>query len=145
MRNINSVVVHCTATRPDWMKGRSTSDKVEEIRRWHVEDRGWSDIGYHWLIDRDGTVAEGRPVSRAGAHARGYNRHSIGVSLLGGHGGTMDDQFEENFTEAQEEALVHLLKQLKRKYPIQRILGHNEVANKACPTFDVPEWVQENL
>lgn len=81
MRDINEIIVHCTATRPDWWQGKSTSEKVDEIRRWHVEDRGWRDIGYHYLIDRDGTVAKGRPVEQVGAHCKGHNTGTIGISL----------------------------------------------------------------
>ncbi len=47
MRKITEIIVHCTATRADWWAGKRTSDKVREIKRWHVQDRGWSDIGYH--------------------------------------------------------------------------------------------------
>ena len=54
------IILHCADTRPDWMAGQSLADKVAEIRRWHVQQRGWRDIGYHWVIDRDGAVAPGR-------------------------------------------------------------------------------------
>ena len=142
MRPINEIVVHCTATRPDWWAGRSTRDKVAEVRRWHVNGRGWSDIGYHYLIDRDGTIAEGRPIGRVGAHVRGRNRNTIGVSLFGGHGGAEFDQFADNFTPEQDAALRQLLTELCERYPdIDIISGHNEYAAKACPTFDVREWL----
>ena len=73
MRHINEIIIHCTATPQDWRKGQRTSTKVKEVTRWHVEDRGWSDIGYTYLIDRDGTVQDGRPIHRAGAHVKGRN------------------------------------------------------------------------
>ena len=62
MRPISEIIIHCTDTRPDWMEGKTTSAKVAEIRRWHTDPqpkgRGWKDIGYHFLIDRDGRVAQ---------------------------------------------------------------------------------------
>jgi N-acetylmuramoyl-L-alanine amidase len=84
MRHINEIIVHATATRPEWMAGNSTVEKRDEITRWHVEARGWSDIGYHMIIDRDGTRATGRPTFRIGAHVKGHNSNSLGVSLIGG-------------------------------------------------------------
>ena len=141
MRNINTIVVHCTATRPDWWQGKSAKQKTAEIRRWHVEDRGWSDIGYHYLIDRDGTVIEGRSLDRTGAHAKGHNTGSVGIALFGGHGGNASDKFDDNFTEDQDRALRELIDSLKADHPITKIIGHNEVSNKACPTFVVRDWL----
>jgi N-acetylmuramoyl-L-alanine amidase len=141
MRNIDTIIIHCTATRPDWWKDKSAQQKTDEVRRWHVEDRGWSDCGYHHLIDRQGTVTEGRPLERTGAHAKGHNTGSVGISLFGGHGGNVSDQFEDNFTEDQDRALRELIAKLKAEHPITKIIGHNEVANKACPTFVVRDWL----
>lgn len=142
MRKIDEIIVHCTATRANWREDQSTALKVKEVRRWHVEDNKWSDIGYHYLIDRDGTIAEGRPVERAGAHARGHNAHSIGISLFGGHGGDQDDKFEEHFTPQQDRALRKLLAQLQMEYPaIKTIRGHNAVSAKMCPCFQVQPWL----
>ena len=67
MRKLDTIIIHCTATRSGWMEDSPTTEKVNEVRRWHL-DRGWSDVGYHYLIDRDGTIASGRPVERSGAH-----------------------------------------------------------------------------
>ena len=141
MRPIETIVVHCTATRPNWWAEKTSQEKVDEVRRWHVEDRGWSDIGYHYLIDRDGTVSKGRPLSKVGAHAKGHNTGSVGISLFGGHGGNAADDFADNFTEDQDKALRGLVAKLKGEYPIAKIIGHNEVANKACPTFVVGNWL----
>lgn len=141
MRSIDTIIIHCTATRPNWWEGKSAQQKTAEVRRWHVEDRGWSDIGYHYLIDRDGTVTEGRPLERTGAHAKGHNTGSVGISLFGGHGGNVSDQFEDNFTEDQDRALRELIRKLKAEHPIIKVMGHNEVANKACPTFVVRDWL----
>lgn len=141
MRPLNEIIVHCTATRADWWKSRSTSQKVKEIRRWHVEDRGWRDIGYHYLIDRDGTIAKGRPLEQTGAHVAGHNTGTIGISLFGGHGGTENDAFLDNFTPEQERALRTLISDLQNKYGITKVTGHNQYAAKACPTFNVPRWM----
>ena len=141
MRKINEIIVHCTATRPEWMSDNSTAAKVKEVTKWHL-DRGWSDCGYHYLIDLDGTTAEARPVEKAGAHAKGHNAHSIGISLFGGHGGDQDDKFAENFTPEQDRALRRLIAQLRMEYPaIKTIRGHNEVSAKMCPCFQVQKWL----
>lgn len=141
MRHIDTIIIHCTATRPNWWEGKTSQQKTDEVRRWHVEDRLWSDIGYHLLVDRDGTLTEGRPLERTGAHAKGHNTGSVGISLFGGHGGNVSDQFEDNFTEDQDRALRELIRKLKAEHPITKIIGHNEVANKACPTFVVRDWL----
>ena len=141
MRNIDTIIVHCTATRPEWWASKSAKQKTAEVRRWHVADRGWSDIGYHYLIDRDGTVTEGRPLDRTGAHAKNHNTGSVGISLFGGHGGNATDQFDDNFTEDQDRALRELIAKLKADHSITKIMGHHEVANKACPTFAVRGWL----
>lgn len=142
MRQIKSAIIHCTATRPDFMPGSSTAARVAEIRRWHL-DRGFSDIGYHFLIDRDGTVYPGRHIERDGAHVRGHNRGTIGISLFGGHGSSETDKFSENFTPEQEAALRKLLKELRGKYGPVPVTGHNFYAAKACPGFNVPSWLAD--
>lgn len=141
MRPITEIIVHCTATRPDWWAGRRTSDKVREIKRWHVQDRGWSDIGYHFLIDRDGTIAKGRDIAKDGAHVQGHNRGTIGISLFGGHGSAETDQFADNFTPQQDAALRNLIGDLRKQYGNVPVTGHNQYAAKACPGFNVPAWL----
>lgn len=141
MRHINEIIIHCSATRPSWWARKSLASKVNEIRKWHVQDRGWSDIGYHYIIDRNGMVAKGRKDERVGAHVRGRNANTLGVCLLGGHGSASTDKFEDHFTLKQEQALRALLVQLQMKYPtIAQVSGHNQWAAKACPGFDVRQW-----
>lgn len=140
MRTVNEIIVHCTATRPDFMAEGSTSAKVAAVRGWHMKDRGWSDIGYHFLIDRDGTVAVGRPLATTGAHTQGRNMGTIGVSLFGGHGSSATDAFHENFTEAQDRALRGLIDRLRAAHGPLKLSGHNQWAAKACPGFNVPKW-----
>lgn len=142
MRAINEIVVHCTATQPSWGASWTPERQVQEIRNWHVNDRGWNDIGYHYVITRDGRVATGRPVDRVGAHVAGHNTGTIGVSLVGGFGSAADDQFADNFTPEQDAALRALIEELRARFPaINKISGHNEYANKACPGFDVMSWL----
>ena len=150
IEDINLIVIHCAATRPSMDIG------ADEIRVWHVEDRGWNDIGYHFVIRRDGTVEKGRPITVQGAHVRGHNKNSIGICLVGGWSSTTKDLFHENFTLAQENALIFLLRQVIGVVENAQIIhnisvttkleiaGHNQFANKACPGFDVPLWLHEN-
>ena len=141
MREINEIIVHCSATKPGWMSGKSAQAKVNEIRRWHVEDNGWADIGYHKVIDISGAVIDGRPVEKAGAHTKGRNAKSIGVCLIGGWGAAATDQFEDHFTKEQDEALQLLLIDLQHQYgPGLMVSGHNQYAAKGCPGFSVRGW-----
>ena len=142
MRKIDTIFIHCTATRPEWWADRRSSEKAAECKRWHVEGNGWSDIGYHYLVDRDGTVTEGRPIEKSGAHARGHNAGSVGIALWGGHGGEQDDKFDEHFTPEQDRALRKLIASLRMEYPsITKVRGHNEVSAKMCPCFQVSPWM----
>lgn len=140
MRTINKIIIHCSATRPGWMENNPTAMKVDEIRRWHVEERGWSDIGYHFLIDTDGTVAPGRPLERSGAHTKGHNNDSIGICLIGGHGASATDRFRDHFSMAQNKALRDLIDELRAEYGDLRVQGHNEFAAKGCPGFRANWW-----
>ena len=143
MRPINEIIIHCTDTTPNWWADKSAQEKVDEVRRWHTTSpRNWSDIGYHYLIDRNGQVVEGRPIERIGAHVKGHNTGTIGISLFGGHGSSAGDKFEDNFTEDQEQSLKRLIVDLRNRFPdINKITGHNQYAAKACPGFSVPAWL----
>ena len=127
-RQIKEIIVHCTATRA------GVNVTVEDIRRWHRQ-QGWSDIGYHYVVYRDGSVHEGRDVNIAGAHCLGHNTYSIGVAYVGGvarDGKTPAD----TRTVAQAEGLEKLMVELRRMYPQAQIFGHRDFARKACPCFD---------
>lgn len=130
MRKINKIILHCTAT-PEC---RPTS--VEEIRRWHVEGRGWSDIGYHYVVHLDGSVSVGRPLRRSGAHCKGHNKNSIGIAYVGGID-RIDFKPLDTRTEEQISSLYELIMNLMKDYPEATLHGHNEFSNKACPSFDV--------
>lgn len=143
----HSIFIHCTATRDDFMAETTGLERVSEIRHWHTDPkpkgRGWSDIGYHKLIDRDGTIYDGRPEHRQGAHVRGYNKDTLAVALFGGHGSSENDAFADNFTPEQDKALRKVIRDWKADHPtITKVRGHNEVAAKACPGFQVSRWIE---
>lgn len=138
---VDTIFVHCSATKRDWLADRPLADKVKEIRRWH-KDKKWADIGYHWVIDRDGSVAAGRSESKPGAHVEGHNVGSIGICLIGGHGSNANDPFEKNYTPEQGAALRKLIEDIDTRADIKRVRGHNEVAAKACPGFTVRDWYE---
>lgn len=127
-RNIKELIVHCSATP----EGKDYS--VDTIRQWHLQ-RGFSDIGYHYVIYRDGSIHTGRDESVIGAHCTGHNTNSIGVCYIGGVA-TDGKTPKDTRTAEQKQSLVKLLKELKIKYPQASIYGHRDFANKACPSFD---------
>ena len=145
------IIVHCAATRKEWMSGASVEQKRDEIRRWHVEDRGWRDIGYAEIGDYDGSHAMGRdlngnddPFDDIGAHTGGWNSKSIGLCLIGGHGSNPDDPFSKHFTAEQDMWLRRRIAYLRNRYPsIRWVKGHNNFANKACPGFNVKKWLAQ--
>ena len=149
MNNIDSIVIHCSATKA------GVDLKAKDIDRIHKQ-RGFNRIGYHYVIDLDGTVETGRPLTMEGAHCNtkgysgvSYNRHSIGICYIGGldkNGKPADTR-----TEAQKKALKNLVVELCGKYEICEVLGHRDTSPdldgdgevepkewiKACPCFDV--------
>ena len=137
MRKIDKIILHCSATP----EGRSHN--VEDIRRWHLR-RGFSDIGYHYLIHIDGTIEPGRPIEKRGAHTANFNKGSIGICYVGGMDKDMRHP-KDTRTKAQKDSLIKLMHELIYKYnKDMTIHGHNEFANKACPSFNV-QVEYENL
>lgn len=134
IEEVRYIAIHCAATKPSQDVG------VEDIRSWHLR-RGWFDVGYHWIIKRDGTVQDGRPHDRPGAHVRGYNHISLGICLVGGV--AENGEPEDNFTDDQWDALAGLVKGLKVAHPDAIVQGHRDFpnVNKACPSFDVGTWL----
>ena len=129
MRKINKIILHCSATR----EGKPFT--IDDIRRWHKE-RGWKDVGYHYVIHLDGSVHAGRAESVIGAHCKGYNRNSIGICYIGGL--TADGAFpKDTRTIAQKHSMKRLIEELQTRYPGATVHGHNEFAAKACPGFKV--------
>ena len=128
MREINKIIVHCSATR------EGENFEVAEIRKWHLA-RGFSDIGYHFYIDLYGEIHKGRDIAKIGAHCKGHNRNSIGICYCGGveaDGKTPKDTRYD----CQKESLISVLRTLKAMYPNAVIHSHNDFANKACPSFN---------
>ena len=107
---------------------------VGQIRSWHKQ-RGFKDIGYHYVIYLDGSIHAGRDENAIGAHCTGHNRNSIGVCYVGGMTKDMKAA-KDTRTPEQKKSLLQLLRQLKKKYPGARIRGHRDFAAKACPSFD---------
>lgn len=143
MRQIKQIIVHCTATRPDWWEKKTINEQVKEVEKWHVVDRGWKAIGYHYLVGRNGEVVQGRPIEMIGSHARGHNKDSIGIALFGGFGSDADDLATEHFTPLQLAAAYDLIRKLQGQYNIknERVIGHNRISSKACPGFRVQKWL----
>lgn len=140
---VAEIAVHCSATRPDWMHNAGLAAQMAEIRRWHVEDRGWRDIGYHWGIGRAGDILAGRAETVIGAGIEGHNQGVIHIVLMGGHGSSEHDAFARHYTQRQDVALRQLIQGISMRSQITRISGHNEYAPKACPGFQVGAWLKE--
>ena len=128
------IVIHCSATKPNMNIG------AYEIDRWHRE-RGWLEIGYHFVIKRDGQIELGRPMEAVGAHAKGINSESISLCLIGGV--DQKNKPQKNFTDKQWSSLDYSLNFLRNIYTEAKIIGHNEVSDKACPSFNVRTWLSE--
>ena len=131
MRKITEIIVHCSATA----EGKDFG--AADIDRWH-RAQGWDCIGYHYVVKIDGTVQEGRPIERIGAHCKGHNANSIGVCYIGGL--TADGKEpKDTRTAAQKAALLSLIRRLKSNYPGAKVYGHRDFARKACPCFEARE------
>ena len=132
MRKINYIIIHCSATKA------GQDFHASDIDRWHKE-RGWDGIGYHQVVDLDGTVEPGRPESKVGAHCKGHNADSIGICYIGGldkNGNPADTR-----TELQKAALAGLVASYKSRFPNAKVVGHRDMPNvhKACPCFNAKE------
>lgn len=130
MREFKRIILHCSAT-PE-----GGHYDVATIRGWHTSPpRNWSDIGYHYVIYLDGSIHEGRPVSKMGAHTKKHNEDSIGVVYVGGL--DKDNKPKDTMTVKQEMAFLLLVRSLRTVFGPMTIHGHNEFSSKACPSFEV--------
>ncbi len=125
-RKIDMIVLHCSATP----QGRDVT--VDDVRRWHLQ-RGFADVGYHFVIRLDGTVETGRAIDKVGAHCKGHNRNSIGICYVGG----ADDKLRSKDTRTLEQmhTLDLLLRRLREVYPKAVVRKHRELAATDCPGF----------
>ena len=158
MRFIDKAIIHCADTYHNMDIGAA------DIRDWHMwpkdlkdgkvkyrrriynsreelpsdvrfkRGRGWTDIGYHYVIRRDGTLELGRPLRIMGAHCAGENRTSNGICFAGGRAGKGAPA--DNFTQEQMDAGLKLLQEIKSQFPEIEFYPHNAFSNKACPVFD---------
>jgi len=140
MRKIEKIIVHCTATP----EGREVT--TDDLYLWHVIDRQWSDIGYHFFIDLEGILHECRPIEKTGAHTRGHNFDSIGIAYAGGL--DKNGKPKDTRTNQQKIALEELLMYLKILYSRAKVYGHRDFSNKSCPSFDARteyEWISDQF
>ena len=128
MRKITAIVVHQSASN------NPKHDNIETIQRWHKE-RGFTEIGYHFFINKAGVLFKGRDIQKAGAHVKGHNASTIGICLSG----------EGEKTPEQLKTLERLLSELGGKYGLEKqdILAHNDLANTECPGFDLHAWLSK--
>jgi N-acetylmuramoyl-L-alanine amidase len=133
MREINRIILHCSDS--DF----AHHDDISVIRKWHVDERGWSDVGYHYFIKKDGTIQNGRPIEKVGAHAKPWNTGSIGICLGGKY----------EFSDEQFMALGDLVCGLIFRFNVkdENIIGHCDVpgSGKTCPNFDVEDFKERYL
>lgn len=141
MRKIDEIIIHCSAT----IEGKEYD--VEDIRKMHKE-RGFSDVGYHYIILLDGKQQNGRSIVKAGAHVKGHNSNSIGICYIGG----LDENKKpkDTRTDKQKTSLKLLVESLKMTFPDAEVKGHRDLSPdkdgdgviekhewmKACPCFD---------
>lgn len=163
-RKVSGLVVHCTAN------AEGVDIGAKEIKRFHVQERGWVDIGYHFVIRIDGTIEPGRDLNKAGAHVSGHNATTIGICYVGGLEAAIDSRgrivakknkagrtiAKDTRTPEQKESLRWLLTQLAQALPsVRTIKGHRDYSPdlngngviepcefiKSCPCFDaIPEY-----
>jgi len=124
MRKIEKIILHCSDS------DIKAHDDISVIKEWHLA-RNFKDVGYHYFIRKDGMIQKGRSWNTVGAHARGQNKHSIGICLSGRH----------KFTPIQFKALEHLIERVRCEAPEATIHGHCEFSSKTCPNFDVYDFV----
>lgn len=134
-REIKYLVVHCTAT--------PITATIEAIKNYWKNNLGWKNNGYHYIIQRNGTVVNITPESQIANGVAGYNTNSIHMSYIGGV--DANNKPIDNRTEAQKEAMFNLIMKLHNRYPSAEIKGHRDFPKvvKACPSFDVKTWLQK--
>ena len=132
-RKITDISIHCSATK------EGIDITTSDIRRWHVQDNGWNDIGYNYIIRLDGTIEKGRPLYKSPAAVKGHNKNMLAVCYIGG----IDENqvAKDTRTPQQKASMDYLIGELKRHYPEATVKGHRSYPDvaKACPSFDATE------
>ena len=138
MRDINKIILHCSATQ----EGKDFN--VEDIREWHLQ-RGFTDVGYHYVIKLDGTIQDGRNIRSIGAHCKGQNYGSIGICYIGGL--DKEGKGKDTRTKEQKESLFNLIDDLLIAYDltIEDVYCHYQFAKKLCPCFLIQDFKEEYL
>ena len=134
-REIKYIVVHCTAT--------PTTTTIESIKSYWKNVLGWKNNGYHYIIQRNGSVVNITPENELANGVAGYNTHSIHLSYIGGV--DANNKALDNRTPAQQEAMFNLIMNLHARFPPAVIKGHRDFPNvkKDCPSFNVKNWLQK--
>lgn len=144
MRIPKYLVIHCSATK------LSQDIPVSTIKKWHVKGRGWSDVGYHYYIRKDGSLELGRDRDgdgdiweEIGAHVRNFNSKSVGICYEGG----LDESGEPKDTRTKEQLITMsaIVKVISSQFKGIKIRGHKDFPNvaKSCPCFEVLDWCDE--
>ena len=130
------IILHCSAT-PE-----CKDYKAADIDRWHKNNK-WEMIGYHYVVDLDGTIEAGRPIDMIGAHCSGYNSESVGICYIGGCDKNM--KAKDTRTEAQKISLYKVVYEMMKKYnlPITCVYGHQDFSSKQCPCFSTKDFRKE--
>lgn len=138
MRNINKIILHCSATK----EGKDFD--IEDIREWHKQ-RNFIDVGYHYVIKLDGTIQDGRDIRTIGAHCKGQNYGSIGICYIGGL--DYEGKGKDTRTKEQKESLLILIDELLDAYylTIDDVYCHYQFAKKLCPCFLIEDFKEEYL
>ena len=140
MRQITGIVIHCSASANG--DARVTRDVID---KWHRE-KGWSEIGYHYVIEIDGFTNSGRELERIGAHVAGSNAKTVGICMIG----------TDKFSVKQWNSLNAMVRELREKYPEASVMGHRDYSPdkdgdgvvepweflKTCPGFSVADWIR---
>lgn len=127
LSKVNEIIIHCSDTEAHVPLSR------DDFVKWHVNERRFSDIGYHFIIQPDGSIIQGRSLKFVGAHCQGHNLHSIGICYVGGR---LYGQYADTRTLLQKSTFIQLIKDLCNLFPIVKISGHRDYAHRACPCFD---------
>lgn len=139
---VHEAILHTSATPFGWARGKTNRQMFDEIKRWHVQDNGWRDIGYHRVAMPDGEIWIGRSLYEIGAHVRERNRGTIGICMVGP--GTPVGKPQDHYTDAQIEAVRAYLRELAELTDLHWVTGHNDYARRDCPGFKVRshDWFQ---